>query len=33
MIPESPLNEMVPLMDDHMGRGRGAWEPLLAHEL
>ena len=29
MIPESPLNKMVPLMED---RG-GAWGPPLAHRL
>ena len=32
MIPESPLNKMVPLMDDHMGEG-GAWGHPFTHRL
>ena len=33
MIPESPLNKMVPLTEDHGGRGGGARGPPLAHGL
>ena len=31
VIPEGPLNKMVPLMEDH--GGGGAWRPPLAHRL
>ena len=30
MIPEGPLNKMVPLTEDHGGGGRGAGEPTIA---
>ena len=33
MIPEGPLNKMVPLTEDHGGWGGGAREPPLAHGL